>query len=200
MLRQASSIAPLLGWTLLSAAGCDTSGTITFAPELEATFGFEGDLGSWEPRLVGVAPATSGAVAAASPVSEGTGAARITVDSPGGGGAVWLQRAFELAPEVRYDVELVYDVASSDGSADDFWTVLAGVSGTEPEPGALPAAGNTGRGNAGQPVWETRTRTVRVQAGSEGRLWVVLGIASGSPGTRTYAFDAVRVRFERVRN
>ena len=196
MIPRRSLPAVILGLALMLSQGCDTSGSITIVPELELTSGFEDGLSPWEGRQVGVSVG-SGVELVTEPVSSGARAVRVTLDGDQGG-AVWMEREVELSPEILYDVTLIYDVASWDAQADDAWTVIAGVTAFEPEGGALPAAGNTGKGNLGQPLWETRTRTVQIRADELGRLWVVLGIRGGGPGVLSYAFDGIEMRFQRA--
>jgi hypothetical protein len=181
----------------LLASVCDKLGEIVIVPEFEMSFSFEAGLGSWVPGgldLVGPSVVWS-ASSSSEEASDGDQSVRVYLDNLNGQGKIWISRELEVAPHQRYDIDISFELATADASA-DAWQVIAGAHTAPPESaaelsfrGATAAAGADG----GELAWVTNQYAVQGQADGDGLLYILVGIWGTGPGARTYYVDDVRL-------
>jgi hypothetical protein len=183
---------PALVLTLaLVFVGCD-SGGITVVPEVEATFGFEDGLGSWEGLTSSGGDGTAAVASSAAQASSGSSSVRLRLDDPSGSGAALITRAFALEPNQDYGIELSFDLGSSDGPGTTAWRVLAGATSARPgEAASVPARGDTGTDGAS--LFERRNVGLEGTTAADGELWISVGVGQATGGARDYFLDEVEV-------
>lgn len=128
--------------------------------------------------------------------ASGAWSVRLHLENLNDAGKIWLERAFELEADRTYDVELAFDFGSADWGDINHWTIIAGVSDTDPEDrDDLTFQEDTGNG-AGSDVgyvWERKEYGFTAGTGGDGLLWVFLGVWGTSEFGRTYFVDDVVV-------
>ena len=122
---------------------------------------------------------------------------RLSLQDPTGTGAIYVTRRFaDLAENRSYEVEIGFDLGSSDEPA-GAWTLRVGA-----EPSA-PGAGSTFRDAGSTAVaggglsFEPRSTSLVASTGPDGELWVTVGVAQGGAGDRAYYLDQLRVMLTR---
>jgi hypothetical protein len=110
-----------------------------------------------------------------------------------------MERAFELRPGATYDVEAAFDFASADFGDIGLWTIIAGVSESDPDTvDDLVFRDDTGNGSGEDVghVWGTRSYSLgTATAGEDGLLWVALGVWGTFETPRTYFLDDLELTF-----
>jgi hypothetical protein len=194
--------APIASAVGILAAACGAS---TNEPFVRQTFGFtfESDLGQWVADGTDLDdPPVTWSVERSDELAErGEWSVRLFLDNVNDAGKIWMERAFVLQPGATYDVEVAFDFASADFGDIGLWTIIAGVSGSDPETvDDLAFRDDTGNG-AGDDVghvWGTRTYPLgTATAGDDGLLWVALGVWGTFETPRTYFIDDVELTFTR---
>jgi len=182
------------------AGGCSAS---TDEPFLRQTFGFtfESDAGDWVPDGTDLEdPPVTWSVERSDDLAErGNWAIRLSLDNLNDAGKVWMERAFELRPGTTYDVEVAFDFASADFGEIGLWTIISGVSETDPETvDDLVFRDETGNGSSEDVghLWGTRSYSLGpATADEDGLLWVALGVWGTFETSRTYFVDELEVTF-----
>jgi hypothetical protein len=182
------------------AGGCSAS---TDEPFLRQTFGFtfETDAGDWVPDGTDLEdPPVTWSVERSDELAErGNWAIRLSLDNLNDAGKIWMERAFELRPNGTYDVEVAFDFASADFGEIGLWTIIAGVSETDPETvDDLVFRDETGNGSSEDVghLWGTRSYSLGpATADDDGLLWVALGVWGTFETTRTYFVDDFELTF-----
>lgn len=129
---------------------------------------------------------------------DGVWSVRLELENLNDAGKIWIERRFDLEPGRVYDVELSYAFASADFGDINAWTIIAGVTPTDPEAAAdLPFQGSTANGADDDVgfVWLQRSHDLTVTTGASGEAWLSLGVWGTSEFTRSYHLDDVRVSF-----
>jgi hypothetical protein len=129
---------------------------------------------------------------------DGAWSVRLEMANLNDAGKIWIERRFELEPGRAYDVELSYALASADFGDVNAWTIIAGVTPSDPESADdLPFQGTTANGADDDVgfVWLERSHDLMVTTGASGEAWVSLGVWGTSEFTRSYHLDDVRVSF-----
>jgi hypothetical protein len=129
---------------------------------------------------------------------DGEWSVRLELENLNDAGKIWIERRFELEPGRVYDVELSYTFASADFGDINAWTVIAGVTPTDPESADdLPFQGSTANGADDDVgfVWLERSHDLTVTTGTSGEAWLSLGVWGTSEFTRSYHLDDVRISF-----
>jgi hypothetical protein len=182
------------------AGGCSAS---TDEPFLRQTFGFtfESDAGDWVPDGTDLEdPPVTWSVERSDDLAEhGNWAIRLSLDNLNDAGKVWMERAFELRPGTTYDVEVAFDFASADFGEIGLWTIISGVSETDPETvDDLVFRDETGNGSSEDVghLWGTRSYSLGpATADEDGLLWVALGVWGTFETSRTYFVDDLELTF-----
>lgn len=182
------------------AGGCSAS---TDEPFLRQTFGFtfESDAGDWVPDGTDLEdPPVTWSVERSDELAErGNWAIRLSLDNLNDAGKVWMERAFELRPGTTYDVEVAFDFASADFGEIGLWTIISGVSETDPETvDDLVFRDETGNGSSEDVghLWGTRSYSLGpATADEDGLLWVALGVWGTFETSRTYFVDELELTF-----
>lgn len=116
-------------------------------------------------------------------------------------GKIWMERDFNLAPGVTYDVSVRYALGTSDWGFVNLFTLITGVHAAPPRQAAdLTFQGDTGHGGDADigVVWLERTYDLSITAPPDGTVYVVIGVWGTWETARTYFVDDVRVRFDPV--
>jgi len=185
---------------LLSAA-CDRVGEIVIVPEFDFAYSFENDLEGWYGSGVDLGtPAVEWSMTRSSEHSSlGSASAALTLDNASGAAKVWLEREFDVQPERAYDIQLSFDLGTSDHSGTEPWRVLAGAHTTPPTEAADLAIQDPTSSGAGSGVtFVQKNYTLRATADEEGHIYLVVGVWGTSLGARGYFVDNVHVFFTRV--
>lgn len=188
--------ATLLAVAFLAVA-CDTD-PITIVAEVDETYGFEGSAEGWtEFSRPGAGGAASAAVSTQQ-ASDGSGSMRLSLNDPSGTGAVYVTRRFtDLAEDRGYDVEISFDLGSSDDSPADAWTLRAAAEASQPGSGStFQNVGSTAVAGGGL-AFEPRTAALVTSTGPDGELWVTVGVRQDGAGNREYYLDRLRVMLTR---
>lgn len=180
---------------LLLLAGCDGQG-LEVVPEIDRTFGFESGADGWVGvAAVGVAGDATVEVSTEE-AAAGSSSVLVALDDAAGATSGWIQREFDLAPNQAYDVELDFQLGTSDGPSATPWSVIAAATPGNPVPSSFSVVGTTETG-ADAFAFETGTAALIATTSAEGALVVSLGIRQDTPGTRDYFLDEVRVVLRR---
>ena len=188
--------------TVLGLGACDRLGEIVIVPEQEILDSFETGIGAWSLRSgdLGTPPGTWSVVGTQEAASDGNHALRIQLDNIGGAGKVWVVREVQLSPNQDYDVDLAFDLGTSDASDATPWTLIAGAHPTDPQN----ASGLTFRGGTvpdapgtSAPTWVEEEYQFVLRVTAEGRGVVALGVWGTTAEDRVYYLDNVRVSFTR---
>lgn len=129
---------------------------------------------------------------------DGEWSVRLEIENLNDAGKIWIERRVELEPGRVYDVDLSYAFASADFGDINAWTVIAGVTPTDPESADdLPFQGSTANGADDDVgfVWLERSHDLTVTTGTSGEAWLSLGVWGTSEFTRSYHLDDVRISF-----
>jgi hypothetical protein len=113
-------------------------------------------------------------------------------------GKIWIERPFSLKPNSPYWVNVRYAFASADWGNVNLFTIITGVVQEPPEtPDGLVYQGSTGNGSETDVgyVWLKKDYNFIVQSGTDGILYVVIGVWGTWETTRMYYFDNVRITF-----
>lgn len=179
------------------AVACDTE-PITIVAEVDETYGFEGSADGWtEFSRPGAGGAASAAVSAQE-ASEGSGSMRLSLNDPSGTGAVYVTRRFtDLAEDRGYEVEITFDLGSSDDSPADAWTLRVAAGASQPGGGTtFQNVGSTAVVGGGL-AFEQRTAALTASTGADGELWITVGVSQSGAGDREYYLDRLRVMLTR---
>lgn len=171
-------------------------GELVIVAELDLSYSFESGLEAWVPNSADVSgPGVTWSIDTSSDVtSVGSGAARFRLDNAEGDGKIWLERAFEVAPETAYEVQITFDLASAESG--NPWRVLAGAHDASPSSAAQLTVQDATTAGTGY-EWTERSYTVRATSTAAGRIVVVLGLWGTSEESRTYYVDNVHLVFTR---
>lgn len=170
---------------------------------IERTFSFETDLEGWVADTTDTGdPATEWLVERSTDEAiDGNASAKIEVNNLNDASKVWIERPFDLRPNTSYRVTVGYDLATADFGTVNNWTLITGVSPTDPEiRDDLAFQDETGNGNDQDVgyVWLPKSYQFDVITDDDGLLWVSIGVWGTWEGPRTYFFDDVQIRFEMV--
>jgi hypothetical protein len=186
---------------------------------LTYSFSFEGDFEGWTPHGDSwelysngeVVPISWSIVPSSGLSTEGSLSIEFMMNEESAGGAVYIDRPFMLEPYTVYRVLIEYDFATKDmpalaqPSVDLPWSITTGVS---------PSKWNTGLPLIAYDfeslsttivdglitdnyVWLEKKGVYTATTGTEGILYVYIGIKGYWPG-RTYYMDNLRVSFQKV--
>lgn len=133
--------------------------------------------------------------------SQGSFSARLFMDNLTDAAKIWLGRTVDVARNKTYSVTIVFDLASSDFSEVNSFSVLANVLPRRPttrddvvmgvQEGYFPEG--TYNGGIENYVWLRKSLTRSVKSTDDGRLYIILGIWGTWEGPRTYYFDNFRL-------
>ena len=122
--------------------------------------------------------------------AEGESSARFTIDGKQDDGTIWLTRSFAVEPGETVRVELAFELWSASESFNTLAKVAAYAGPRPPSEEAdfdVSQAANLVEG------WRTYTYTFEVDSGTEGQVWVALGISAVWETEMTYYVDDVRI-------
>ncbi|MCA9736291.1 MAG: hypothetical protein R3E98_04680 [Gemmatimonadota bacterium] len=183
-------------------AGVCDPGEITIVPEIDERWSFEGSLEGWSAAaLGGLTPGVDWSIQSdAGSAVDGQASLRFTVDDATGNGRVWIERAFAVAAEEEYRVDIGFQVGSEDAPGVTPWSAVVGATLDAPSAtGTVAVDGPLGDASGGTGVtWTPLTQSLLLDTGEEQETaWVSIGVAVGAPGQRTYRVDALSVTFTR---
>jgi hypothetical protein len=194
------------GLHVLLVAGCDTV-TEPRTPPIQERFIFQNDLQGWSGRAIDVHVGDDEIDWSIEHSTEratvGSGSVRLSVDNRSDAAKLWIEYSVMVAPNADYDVRIDFSLATSDWSDVNLWRVLAGALPESPAitDDLVPAFQNDTR--AGTPpgsgyVWQRRTYNEALRTGSEGMIYVIVGIWGTSEFQRTYFVDDVVLTIRRL--
>lgn len=188
---------PLLLTPIFFAGVCDP-GDIDILPVLEDSFSFEVGLEGWSVVASDLgSPAATWSVETSSEQStSGSNALKIGINNTGGQARVFMKRPFDLEASTDYQIDLGFQLGSSDAGAANAWNVVAGASTLEPVDGAGLAVLGTTENRAGEATvqWSERAGILSVRTGPEsGRIWISVGVWATSAFDRSYWIDDLAI-------
>ena len=187
---------------VVALAGCDFQGDdILIEPEYDLSYSFESGFQDWSPAGTDLddPPVDWEVSRTAEHASEGGQSVRLRLDNVNDQGKIWIERAFDVAPDTAYTVEIAFDLGTSDTGDVNLWTVLAGATAERPQGAAdLTPRENTGGAQGEDVTWLEKRYTSTVTSSEDGRIWVHVGVWGTWETERTYYVDDVRVVFRRV--
>ncbi len=130
--------------------------------------------------------------------SDGDTSLRFYLENWNDAGKIWIARGFEVEPNRSYVVSIEYAFASADFGSFNLWRIIAGALPESPETREdLEAAfqDHTGNGMDSDSgfLWLHKTYDSSVAVGSDGMLWVAIGVWGTWETPRTYFLDDVRI-------
>lgn len=169
-------------------------------PFIQQTFGFTFETGlvQWEPDGTDLEdpPVEWSIEISDSIANEREQSVRLHLENFNDAGKIWMERAITLLPRSTYDVTLAFDFASADFGDVNLWTLIAGATNENPEVADdLVFQSDTGNGAGSDQgfVWERKEFRFTVDTGSDGQVWLAIGVWGTSEFTRTYFVDDVAV-------
>ena len=192
---------PLFVGSLLLLWACDQKSCGPL-PGTSHLFSFEKDMEQWQIRgidlelgdtLVAWSIQRTQEIAA-----DGSTAVRFYLENYNDAGKIWIQRLFAAEPNSPYDVHVVYAFASADFGMANLWTLITGVVPQSPQSrDDLVYQGHTGNGSDTDVgfQWLIKEYDFSVCAGSDGQLYVLVGIWGTWETPRTYYLDSLAVSF-----
>lgn len=182
-------------------AGCDRLPDAVILPEYEFEYSFETTLEGWNASAADVGAGSWNADSSTERATVGARSLRIVLANPGGAGKVWVSRKLEVTANMRYTVDLSFDLATADHVAADAWKLIVGARTSLPAgPSALDFQGDTSSGTATTTgaIWVKKRFTLTAQADDEGSLYLTVGVWGTTPATRSYWIDGVRAVLTRM--
>ena len=187
----------------LGVGACDfQDSSFVIEPEYDDVSSFEADLDKWTPRSIdlGTPPATWEVARSGERASQGGQAVRLRIGNTTGQAKAFIERRYAVEKNQTYLVAISFDFATADFSGVLPWGLIAGVSNDSPTLNnvvAIPA--NTANGRAADEgfVWTQKGATMELTSDSDGELYVSVGVAAASEGTRTYYVDNLKVTLTR---
>ncbi len=133
----------------------------------------------------------------------GSTSLKLYLDNMNDAGKVWVEKAFDVEAGRTYRVTVMYSFASADFGSFNLWRIITGVLMQRPEtsddlePTFQDRTGNGMSEDSGY-VWLDKRYDFNVQAGSNGKLWVVIGVWGTWETARTHYVDGISVTLERA--
>ena len=184
---------------LCSFGSCDRRGfDLIVEPEFEDAFSFETDFSDWTPqgRDLTDPPVVWEVARSGERASDGEQAIRLRLDNLNSQGKIWIERRYEVEENQVYSVEISFDFGSADWGDVNLWRLLAG-GGTDPPSvtGSLSVRGDSGNGESSDQGyrWVPNTYEMELRSGTDGELFVYVGIWGTSAFLRTYYLDNIQV-------
>ncbi|MBI3578717.1 MAG: hypothetical protein HY089_04805 [Ignavibacteriales bacterium] len=133
--------------------------------------------------------------------TEGTTALKLYLANLNDAGKIWIERSFLVKPNTSYQVNVKYAFASGDYGFVNLWTLITGLRKSPAQTrDDLTYQGNTGNGSgAAGYKWLKKSYDFTAQSGSEGRLYLTIGVWGTWETTRTYYVDSVAVSFQEIK-
>ncbi len=130
--------------------------------------------------------------------TEGDTSLKFFMDNVNDAGKIWIERGFAVESGRTYSVSVRYAFASADFGSFNLWTIIAGAMPTKPEtrddlqPAFQDDTGNGMDSDSGY-LWLEKTYGFNVNPGSDGMLWVIIGVWGTWETPRAYFIDDVEV-------
>lgn len=130
--------------------------------------------------------------------TDGDASLRFYMVNSNDAGKIWIERGFEVDAGRTYSVSVRYDFASADFGSFNLWTIIAGGLASKPvtrddvEPAFQDNTGNGMDADSGY-VWLEKSYESNVDPGSDGVLWVIIGVWGTWETPRTYFVDNVEI-------
>lgn len=182
----------------LVVAGCGDSTAPAF--DINRTFSFETNLEGWVADTVdtGDPPIEWTVERTTEEAIAGEASVKFEVDNLNDAAKVWIERPFYLRPNTTYTVTVGYDFATADFGMINNWTLITGVTPFSPETvDDLTFQEETGTGSdedVGH-VWLPKSYVFTATTGTDGRLYVAIGVWGTFESLRIYYLDDVQIRF-----
>ncbi len=129
---------------------------------------------------------------------EGNTALKLYLSNLNDAGKIWVERSFLVKPNTLYQVNVKYSFASGDYGIANHWTLITGLTQKPAKTrDDLTYQGDTGNGS-GTPgyKWLDKSYDFTMQSGSEGKLYLTIGVWGTWETPRTYYIDGVFVSFQ----
>ena len=163
--------------------------------------GFEGDLSAWQtgadvpedPNNPGH-PVAWAIETSAEQAASGQQSARLFLDGRQDDGTIWLARSFDVPADVQFEVSLDFQLWSQTASPANEITQASAYAGA-----SAPAAEldfNTERSGNRVAGWDTYSYQFAAQSGTDGQLWVAVGINVVWETEVTHYLDDVQIEIE----
>jgi hypothetical protein len=169
------------------------------APSMpSAIFSFESGLEGWTPKGTDLnSPPIQWSIESSQDLaSDGTRSAKFELWNYNDAGKIWLERAFTVQPNQPYHVTIQFTPGTQDWGDLNFFTIIAGVrtapAVTHNDLTYQDPTGNGEQHDAGY-EWLEKSYDFHVVAGSDGTLYLDIGIWGTWETYRAYYIDNVRV-------
>jgi len=187
---------------LISMCACEDKATEAPPSVSSHLFSFEEDMAGWQARGIDLQLGDSLVAWSIQRTQEmakdGSTAVKLYLENYNDAGKIWIERSFELSADASYRVKVAYAFCSADFGMANLWTIIAGVAPIQPETrDDLVYQGHTGNGSDTDIgfQWLEKNYTFDVTAGTEGQLYVFVGIWGTWETPRTYYLDSLCVSF-----
>jgi len=200
------AIATLLGLSL-SLNGCRIFVEVR---DGDVFFSFESGFDNWAARGidVGAGGTLHWSVTTSTQLArEGASSLRFELNNFGGDGKIWIERPFRFDSARTRRVTVRFAFASADLGTVGNFRILAGVRGSPPGSGThlTPLAqDDTGNGRTTESgyQWMDKSYTFTLESlppnppGTQGEVWILIGVWGTSNAHRSYFVDSLHVTFE----
>lgn len=174
------------------------------APELVEFFSFEQDFEGWMPESILTAGSTASITRSQDRSIDGQTSVKLAVHTTGEVGpkaAAWIQRAFTLAPNETYQLEVRYFLATSDGGLAIAGPTGTMVGATNSPPASLSDAltffhGTVMSDRSPRYRWLKKEYEFTARTDEAGRISVIIGVVLSGLDS-SYYIDGIRTKFTR---
>ncbi len=171
--------------------------------KVELSYSFETDMQDWVPNGLDLdhSPPLNWSIARNdSMASDGNVSLRLYLENWNDKGKIWVERKFEMKANQAYRVTIQFTFATCDFGSVNHWTIIAGALASRPQtvdelsPTYRDKTGNGHDSDIGF-VWLEKTYNSDMKAGSDGAIWVVIGVWGTFETPRTYFLDDAQITF-----
>jgi len=179
--------------------GCDRKSTAPYIGK-EFPFSFNTDMEEWEAKGTDLddPPIEWSIEISEEKVKDGKASVKFFLNNLNDKGKIWIEREFDLKASMNYQVSLSFAFASADFGEINNFKIITGVHKQPPQTrDDLTFQGLTGNGYDSDVgfVWLDKSYDFNIQANSEGKLYVSIGVWGTFEGPRTYYVDSINIIF-----
>ncbi len=167
------------------------------------SFSFENGMQGWEPDGTDLdSPPVEWSIENSNKLSTvGESSLRFYLANLNDAGKIWVERKFSVESERTYNVKVSYDFASADYGV-NLWRIITGAMSSKPLEGNKPNLifqGDTGVGAKPENLeWLRKDYEFTVNSGSDGNIFVNVGVWGTWETTRIYFVDNIHIQIEPV--
>jgi hypothetical protein len=168
------------------------------SPSSGGTFSFESDLEGWTPKGTDLnSPPIQWSIAPSQDrATDGTRSLKFELWNYNDAGKIWIERPFSVEPNKTYHVTVQFTLGTQDWGDANHFTIIAGVrtspAVTRDDLTYQDLTGNGEHTNTGY-KWLEKSYDFHLVSGSDGTLYLDIGIWGTWETARTYYIDNVRV-------